>query len=462
MASISSLGIGSGMDLNGLLDQLKAAERQKLVPIVQQQKSYEAKISAFGKLESALDKFQDAAAKLNKPDTFRAVTSNVTGEGFTAASSSKAVPGRYEVAVTSLARAQSLASPGVVDKSAQQGTGAGTISITQNGTTTDIAIADGASSLTDIRNAINATDGLGVTASIVNDGDPTAPYRLVLTSDETGTQSEMTLATSGNTRLADLLTYDGTAVTSTMTETVDSQNASLTVNGISISSQSNRLEEAIQGVTLDLTTENSSGILTVSGDSEGITQNVRDFVDAYNSLQKTIDGLTGYNKETDVAGQLLGDSTMRSVESRLRNVMGSSAGAGTAQMLSDVGIELTLDGSLKINDEKLGEWVNNDPEGLNKYFAGTATTDGLADKVGDTLGTMLDFEGMLDNATNGLQKRVGSLQDRFDRMESTIDSTVERYRQQFAQMDTLVAQMNSTMSYLGQQFNAMNAQLGRK
>lgn len=461
MASISSLGIGSGLDLNGLLDQLKAAEREKLSPIVQQQRGYQSKISAFGKLESALDKFQQAVAKLNETDTFRAVTSSVSGEGFTAAASSNAVPGTYEVSITTLAKAQSLASPGVADKTAQQGSGAGTISITQNGTTHDIAIADGESSLEEIRDVINA-ENIGVTASIINDGDANSPYRLVLTSDETGTASEMSLTTSGNTRLADLLTYDSANNTGTMTETVDSSDANLTVNGIAISSQSNRLEEAIQGVTLDLEKEGTTATLKVSRDNEAITGNIKGLVDAYNSLQKTMDGLTSYDSESGKAGQLLGDSTMRSVESRLRNVMGGSIGGGELNMLSDIGIQLKLDGTLEVDSEKLGDLVATDPESLGRFFSGDGEVDGFADELDASLGAMLDDKGLLDVATSGLEDRIDSLDKSYSRMERNINATVARYREQFSQMDLLVSQMNSTMSYLSQQFDAMNAQLGRK
>lgn len=465
MPSISSLGIGSGLDLNGLLDQLEAGERQRLTPIVQKRKSYEAEISAFGKLESALDKFQQAAAKLGEVDAFQAVSSKVSGDAFTVSAGSSAVPGSYQVEVSKLAQAQSLASSGVADKEAELGAGNLSITIGQGGEakTLDIAISDGDSSLEAIRDAINAKKG-GVTASIIDDGSAT-PHRLVLTSDKTGEASTLSVTATGNTALSDLLTYDSASGGNTMTETVAAQNAALTVNGIAIASESNRVEEAIQGVTIDLsgTTEaGSPATLTVSRDTETITKDVKAFVDAYNALQKTMDNLTSYDSETGASGLLLGNSTMRSVESQLRNVIGGSVGEGSLSMLSDVGIELKLDGTLELDEERLDEVIGGELDSLSDFFSGGVGGEGLSDRLDETLAAMIEDDGLLSSATEGLETSISSLEERYARTETSINATVERYRQQFADMDMLVSQMNSTMSYLSQQFDAMNAQLGRK
>lgn len=462
MASISSLGIGSGLDLNGLLDQLESAERQKLAPIVAQQKSYEARISGFGKLESALDAFKEAAAKLAEVEGFQAVSSATSGDSFTVSSGTSAVPGRYQIEITQLAQAQSLASTGVADQTAQLG--AGTLTITlgtgETAETLTVDIADGESSLEAVRDAINAENG-GVTASIIDDGEGDR-YRLVLTSDKTGEASTMTVSATGSTQLTDLLAYDGAAGTGTMTETVTAQNAELSVNGIDIVSESNRVEGALQDVTLNLSAETESPeTLTVSRDTEQIGDDIKSFVEAYNSLKKTMDELTAFNGPDAASGVLLGNSTMRSVESQLRNVIGGSV-EGELNLLSEVGIELTLDGTLELDEEKLEELVNDDLDSLSTFFSGGPDGEGLADRLDTTLTEMLGDDGLLANATSGLETTIEALDKRYERTEDSIATTVERYRVQFAEMDMLVAQMNSTMSYLSQQFDAMNAQLGRE
>ena len=182
MASISSLGIGSGLDLNGLLDQMESAERQQLAPITQQQKSYQAKISAYGTLEGKLDDFREAAAKLADSQQFDAVKSNVSGDALTAVVGEDALPGTHDIVVNNKARAYSIATQGVTDKTEKLGAGA--ISFTLgNGDNFSIDVGEYQSSLEGIRDAINEA-GKGVQASLVNDGSG-QPHRLVLSAAST-------------------------------------------------------------------------------------------------------------------------------------------------------------------------------------------------------------------------------------------------------------------------------------
>lgn len=464
MASISSLGIGSGLNLNGLLDQLESAEREQLVPITTQQSSYRAKISAFGKLESALDKLQQAAAKLTEPESFQSVSSAVSGEGVAVSAETSAVPGSYQVSVSQLAQAHSVASGQVVDTSSALGATGFTISQTaSDGETTSIDLTlTGNESLEDLRDKINQQDG-GVAASIINDG---TGYRLVLNAKDTGTASKMTVTMSGaDAATNDKFTFDPAAAsgsTTTMSETVTAQDASLKVNGIAITSASNEVKEAIQGVTLNISAivqEAEPAEVKVTRDEAGIKDTVQSFVDAYNSLQKTAGTLSSFDSDSGAAGTLLGDGTLRSVETQLRQVMSGSAGGGTFSVLSDIGVELTLDGTLEVDDEKLSDAISNDLSGLQQFFLGNGEEgEGLAGKLDAALGTMLDDKGIIDTATTGYEDRIDDLKERYTRTEETINNTVERYRKQFAQMDTLVSQMNSTMSYLTQQFDAMAAQ----
>ena len=460
MASISSLGIGSGLDLSGLLDDLESAEQEKLTPIVSQQQSYKTKLSAFGTLESSLTALRDAATKLSDPETFTAVTSSMTGDAVTASTTGDAVAGRYQVSVSKLAQAQSLASGGQANKDANLGM-TGTLKFTVgSGKDFNVAVEDG-DTLEDLRDAINAQKG-GVTASIVNDGSDT-PYRLVLSSDATGTDSQITI--DGDTDALDVAfgfnstAADGTPGTDGMEQKVSAQDAELTVNGISITSQSNTVEEALQGVTFNLTsTTESAETLSVSKDTASMTKAVKAFVDAYNSFQSTADNLTSYDSESDTAGTLLGNSTMRSIESRLRSVLSYSDSEGTFSMLSDLGIERQLDGTLKVDDDKLSDAITSDSDAVSQFFSGADGKNGLVANIDETMGSILDDGGLLQAATDGIDTTLSRLDDRYTRMQESIDATVERYRTQFASLDSLVAQMNSTSSYLTQQFDALSAQ----
>lgn len=450
MATITSLGIGSGLDLNGLLDKLESAERQKLVPITTQQKSYQAKISAFGKLESALSKFQTAASALNDTSLYQSATSKVDGDSITASTTSDAITGNYTIDVTNLAKASSMATDGIADKTTDLG--AGTVSFTfGDGSSLDVNITAGDSSLEAVRDAINAEEA-GVSASIVNDGSGT-PYRLAFASTETGTEAGITGVTFGGD-LSGQLAIDAA------TEVV-AEDAALTVNGISITSQSNRVEDAIQGVTLNIAEEGES-TLTVERDTDSIKEAITSFVDGYNALRSTMKGLASFNSETGAAGQLLGDGTLRSVESRLRTSMSSAVEGGEFNMLSDLGISLQLDGTLEIDEDKLDDVIANDLTAVTEFFAGSSEEGGMAGQLDSMLESMLQDDGLLDNATSGLETSIESLGQSFSRMEQSIEATIERYRKQFTKLDGLIATMNQTSDSLAQQFERLNAQLDRK
>lgn len=467
MSSISSLGVGSGLDLSGLLSQLDTAERAKLQPLTKQKAVNQSKISAYARLQGALGSLQAATARLNEAKTFQGQTSKISGSGVAVATSADAVPGSYQVKVTQLAQAQSVATSGVASKTAALGKGTLSIKVGADDPL-EVALDSSNNTLEGIRDAINAKKG-GVTASIVNDGTAT-PYRLVLSSDKTGTASTMTIGFSdggaGGDQLNGLLNaYAEGSNADGYKQTVAAKNAELEVSGIAVSSQTNTVEGALQGVTLTVSAVGDTQTLVVERDTAAMRSAVTGFVDAYNSLAITMAGLTSFNSETKVAGELLGDSVVRSVQSRLRGVIASGGEDGTYKALSDVGISLQLDGKLKIDSDKLDKVVNGDAAALSAFFAGaagsSATDDGFAGQLASGLKDMLSGDGALARATEGLKESNKGLDERYLSMESSVNATVERYRKQFAQLDLLIANMNSTSSYISQQFDALNAQLGK-
>ncbi|GHC32943.1 flagellar filament capping protein FliD [Aidingimonas halophila] len=448
MSTIQSLGVGSGLDLNGLLDQLRAAEEEKLQPIEEQKSSYEAKISAYGELESSLSEFQSSLSSLNDPETFTSMTSEASGSAVDVAANSEASPGTYDVDVNALAQAHSLAADGVEDRDASLENGAGTLSLeTAGGETMDIAI-DADSSLSDIRDAINAENG-AISASIVNDGSD-KPHRLVLTSKDTGADSEMNVSFDGGGIAGDILQYGNGD--DAMTETVGAQNADLTVNGIDITSQSNTVENGLEGVTLDLQ-ETGSSKVTVEQDTESIKDAVTDFVDNYNALQDTMGELTAFDSESGEAAELMGDSTLRGIQTQLRSALsgGVEGEDGALSLMSDVGISMDVDGRLSLDDAKLDEVIETDQETLVDFFAGADDDSGMAGLLDARMETVLGPNGSLETATNGLNTRIDGLNDRAESVQRNIDNTMARYQEQFAQMDSMVSEMNSTSSYLSQQ-----------
>ncbi|UXZ53589.1 flagellar filament capping protein FliD [Halomonas sp. 7T] len=466
MATITSLGVGSGLDLTGLLDQLQAAERGKLAPITLQKKQQQAKISAFGQLQTSLNAFQDSVAKINDPKLYQSLSASVRGDAVKATTTASALPGSYRVEVSQLATSGTLASSRITEGKDEALDLQGATAMRLNfgsGDSVDIDIAPG-SSLSAIRDAINANKESGVNATIINDGQG---YRLALSSKETGEKASI-----DGFSFIDASQDPVAAVAGPFTEGAGTQNsgkdAELKVNGITITSAKNQIEGAIQGVTLNLAelsiAEGEAAASTINVERDTLKQReaINGFVKAYNDLKGTISKLTSFSGDSETAGELVGDNTVRTIESRLRSVLTGGAEGGELSTLNQLGITLQRDGKLKVDDDKLNDLVANNPQALKDFFAGDTKANGLAGKLTTSIEQMLGNNGVVKLAISGAENRVKSLDDRFERMEKSIEGTIARYRKQFSQLDGMIAQMNSMSSYLTQQFDALDAQLGRK
>lgn len=480
MATISSIGVGSNLDLSSLLTQLETAESVPLKALEAKAKSYTSKLSAYGTVQSALETFQAAAKKLSDPALFSSVsgTPSVTGI-LTAASTSASVAGNYNITVSQLAQSQSLVSAGQASTTAAIGSGKFTIDFgTVSGGTLDpatgkytgstftadstraaktITIDPAKSSLADIRDAIN-TANAGVTATIVNDGSGT-PNRLVLTSTQTGDASSMRISVDGgaDSALQNLLNNDP-AGTQNLSQTAAALSAKLTVNGIAISSQTNTVKEAIQGTTLTLTQTGTTG-LAVEANTYAAKTAISDFVKAYNALQTTAKSLTTYDTDTKTGAALVGDSTLRNLQTSIRKALtaSQSGGANDMKVLTEIGVAFQKDGTLAIDSTKLDKAFSADTAGVSRLFAGTTGGATGYGKQIDALVTDLNSTGgPLKVAQDGVTSTIKALDKQYDQMQARVDATVARYRTQFNQLDVLISSMNSTMTYLTQQFDAMN------
>ncbi|MHC8383792.1 flagellar filament capping protein FliD [Pseudomonas sp. LB3P14] len=456
-ATITSLGVGSGLDLDSILESLEDSKETSLLdPITTQEDSVDAEISAYGTLTSVLTTLQTAVEALADESLYESLTTTLSGSGVTAATTSEAEAGTYTLEVTQLAQAQSLTTDGIADKTTALGTGTLTLQV---GTEDAVSITLDSSNntLEGIRDAINAADA-GITASIVNDGTDT-PYRLVLTSDSTGTESEMTVtytSTDSTDEASSLLGYDGS--TGNMTETVEALDAELTINGISISSQSNTVEDALEGVTLSLSTTGSSQTLTIAQDTDAILDAITAFVDAYNDYVTSVDELTSYDADADTAGELLGDSTTRRISSQLSSDIYSAIGSGTYSYLSQLGISLEVDGTLLIDEDALTTALEDDIDAVSEFFIGTDDTTGFITQMSTDLDSYLDEDdGLIVAKTDSLASKLEQLEERYEEKQALIDSEMARWTEEFTQLDTLISSLNSTADYLTTQFDALNS-----
>ncbi|AZG16398.1 MULTISPECIES: flagellar filament capping protein FliD [Cupriavidus] len=473
MAAISNIGVGSNLQLGDLLDKLEASENTRLDAINTQAKSYQAKLSGYGTVKSVLDAYAAAAKTLANAQTYSAVTAKVGSDSvLTATNDATAVSGKYTVNVTSLAAAQSVVSKQVADQKAAIGGGTITFDFGENlgsggtPTSTKTVTIGSDTSLQGIRDSINKA-GIGVTASIINDGSGT-PYRLVLTSDQTGTKSGFKVSAS-DSAVGDVVAFDPTLATQPngMSEKVKAANAALTINNIAVTSQSNTISEAAQGVTLNLKSLGTTS-LDMTVDTASIKTAVAGFVAAYNNVLTAAKTLTAFDTDAGTKGALNGDGTLRNIQARMRAMLNTpmSDGNGKTITLSDIGVEFSLDssnnGTLKVNDDKLSKTITNNMDKLKAVFAGVNGAAGIGKTVTDYNDSLNATGGALSAATDGITSTLKDLEDKYTFTQDQITATMDRYRKQFTQLDLLVAQMNQTSSYLTQQFSALNGSSTKK
>lgn len=397
--ALSSPGIGSNLDVNSIVQQLMAVESQPLVALAKKEASYQAKLSAYGNLSSALTTFQTALAGLTNSSKFQSLNAS-SGDAtvVTGTASSQATAGSYNVTVSTVAQSQTIATAGQSNTTGAIGAGASTTLTFQFGTigggttpadglyptgttfTQDGNQASGTvtidstnNSLQGIRDAINKAN-VGVTATIVSDGSP-SPHRLVLTSTKTGVASSMKISVAGDAALSDLLSYDASNVSGQkMTQTAVAQDTAATVNGIAITRSTKTIADAIQGVTLTVSKAGTT-TLSVARDNGTATATVTGFVKAYNELHKSLKELSSYNADTKVGGPLVGDSTARAVQADMRRILNTSLPElqGKIRTLSDIGISFQKDGTLATDATKLQNAITNHFTEIASLFAAVGT-----------------------------------------------------------------------------------------
>ncbi|NYT86229.1 flagellar filament capping protein FliD [Pollutimonas harenae] len=463
--AISSIGVGSGLPLDELLEQLRTAENHSLALIESRATSVQSRLSGYGTIKSSIEALKAASDALGKTDTFGALKTSVGGESYTAAASTKAIAGNYNIEVTTLASAQSLTSAPQAARDTQLATGKVDITVTLNdGTATTLTLDAADTSMEGIVKAINEKSGLGVSATLVNDGKDTPQHYLLLTTKDTGEDAaiaSISVSASGDdpttdvSQLQSLIGFDKGAGTGNFTETA-ARNAAITINGIAIESQSNTIEDAIEGVTLTLLKETEADkpqTLSVTRDDSVTSKAVNTFVTAYNNLQGIIKTLTSYNVDNQSSSALTGDSLARKVQNQIRDALNVVGAGDTLRSLSQMGISTDpTTGNLKVDNDKLAAALKDNMPDVEKLFAGE---NGLSASLGRVTDDFIKSGGTISSATDSMTSTLKNLEEQYEAMSDRIDAKMETYRKQFSQLDSMMAQMNSISSYLTQQLSML-------
>ena len=383
MASISSPGIGSGLDIRNLVDSLVRAEGEPVVErLDRRQERLETQLSAIGSLKSALSSFKSALLDVSSYNSFarRSATSSHS-DIFTATASSSAIPASYQVEVESIAKAHKLASGVFEDSKASIGTGSLTFQFGDPSKPAQtVQIGSGNSSLEGVRDAVNSA-GIDVSASIIKGDDG---YQLVFTSRQTGLDNSLRISVSenpssgSNTDMNGLsqLAYNPDAEEGqgrNMREMTAAVDAVAYIDGIKVTSASNLLSNTIPGLGIELhkASEGTSGTLTVAANTESASQGVERFVESFNKLAELFKELGGYDAASQTGGVLQGDATLRGVENQLRGMISNVVPGldGAYRALADLGIRTQADGSLSLDKARLDKALSEGFDDVARIFA---------------------------------------------------------------------------------------------
>lgn len=488
--SISVPGLGSNLDVNGIVSQLMAVEQQPLALMAKQESSYQAKLSAYGTLKGALSAFQTAMEGLADGTKFQAATASAADASVLTATASgasgKAMPGSYSVEVQQLAQQQKIRSSGFSSTSSAVGSGTLTIqygaydsgsnTFTLNSTkpAQTVTIDPSNNTLSGVRDAINAA-GIGVSATIINDG---TSNRLVVTAKDTGASNSIKITANdddgANLDAAGLsqLAFNPAAAAGSgknMAEVQMAQDAKLQIDGIAISKSSNTITDVIEGMTLNLLKTNvgSPTTLTVARDTAGVKASVDAFVKAFNNVNQTLGNLSAYNAATKTGGILQGDSTTLSIQNRIRATLSTAVGcasgsygssaADSFSSLSQIGIAFQKDGSLALDSTKLQTALDNNFDNIASLFAVRGQTNDsritYADATDKTAAgnyaitiTQLAAQGRLTGGQPAGLTITAGINDQMDVSVDGVVASVTLSAGTYASADMLAAEVQSKLN----------------
>lgn len=475
MATISSPGVGSGLDVNSIVTQLVAIERQPIVHLQSQVSSLQTKLSAFGKLQSNLSALRDAASALTRAGTWN----QTAGTSSDAASvvvttDANSLPGSYSVEVAQLARAQSNISKTYT--AATDFVGEGTIHIElgawgagssftpkPGAAAVDISVGPPAKSLAEVRDMINAAQA-GITATVLTDA---SGARLVFRSSATGAANGFKLTvTDGDGNSVDTsglsaLAYDPSVGVVTMAQALAAANASALINGAPVSSASNTMSNVVDGMTLTFQRVTSAAVqITTAPDKDAIRKKVEAFVSAYNDLNKELAAQTKYDSGSKNAGALQGDSAAVGLRAALRATLrGNSAASTVFTRLADIGCDTQQDGSIKLDPSKLDNALANLGE-MKKLFAASdtlvAANNGFATMFRTQADQALGVDGSIAGRSEGLRERITRNEKRQAELEVRVSQVEARLRRQYTALDAQMGQLQSLSNYVSQQVALLN------
>ena len=458
MATISSPGIGSSLDVKSIVSQLVALEKQPLAGLKLQAATVETKISAYGQIQSLVSTLSDAAGALSSVTGWNAVNASSSDAAFVTASAIGGTsPTAFSVEVSALAKAHGTTSALVGP--AGSAVGAGTISLTLGSgasVSLDISASD---TVANVASAINGA-GAGVTATVLTDasGD-----RLLLRSTATGVAGSFTLAVTAD---ADANTADALGLSRLVVGSTTSQagsDAAATVNGIAVTSATNTFASSVAGVTFTALKVTTAPVeISITKSTTQAQANIDNFVKAYNAINQLLGDATKYDSATKSAGLLQGDSSALSLQNSLRSALQSvTSSSKVFTRLADVGITQQRGGDLVVDSTKLTAAMGNTDELKNLFRStGGGAADGIAVRIKSLATNLLASGGFFTNKTYSLQTALDRNAKEQDRVNARATNFETNLNKRYSALDAQMASLNALNAYVSQQVTLWNKSTG--
>ncbi len=470
--AVSSIGIGSGLDVEDIITQLVALEKKPLEGLQTKAEKIDTRISSYAEIKSLVSNLEDAASKLALDSGWNTLSVKSSKESAVSASvSGIASATSFSVGVQKLAQAQSTVSTSIA---AGASIGSGTLTLELGswnagvftaGTSAAVNVTVGANdTLAQVAAKINDS-GAGVVATVLSDA---SGERLMLRSKDTGAVAgfRVTAAdddgvnndSAGLSRLAfDLAAPTAYGMGANAYQA--GQDAEATVNGITVTSASNQLKDVVPGLTISLNeVTTADALVTTSLDKTAMTKNIQDFVDAYNAVNTYLAESTKYDDETKTAGVLQGDSTTVGLRNSLRSVLTGGVDSGVFKTLSDIGITLGRDGNLTVDGSKLSNSLDK-LDDVKKLFIqrnDDGTSTGLAAKMKSYTSSLLSFDGLLNSKADALGRESDRNQDQQDKVNKRAELAETRLRKTYSALDAKMGSLTALATYMEQQVAQWN------
>lgn len=452
--TISSLGVGSGLELQSMLEELRAVDDQVVTRKEAEVTTLESQLNEFTIVNNKLLTMKSAAFDLSLSTSFLSRTVTSSSESvLTATVAGGTATQNTGVTVDRVATKSTWLSDGKADSTSSVNTTGVSQNFIYRVDGVDVAVAvPNATTISGLVTLINnGTGNPGVTASLIDDGSGVTPYKLVLKSNATGSDQEISITA----QLPDLtMTVQG--------QTGANLNAQVTIDGVSYQRQTNAISDVLSGITLNLQSAGSSTV-SVANNNDALQKMVTDFVAAYNDVVQELSVNTRYNEETKDFG-ILARTTLRDLPYSLQNLMSSQVEADSAGLVTtmfDLGLTFNRDGTVSIDETVLAAAISASPDSVSAFFLGDedAGVTGLADKVNDYLREITSGTGQIAAEKSAAQTRIDDIQLQIENMTERLDRRYDILTKQFVELDRYMSQMKATGNYLTSQFDSLGSLL---